>query len=77
MIKRKALSNILDNIYLCRNIWLQIKYKPNKQYNKISVCNSTTVHRNTAYDTVENNAAYLECGEFNQASLYESIKDQD
>lgn len=77
MIKRKALSNILDNIYLCRNIWLQIKYKPNKQYNEISVCNSTTVHRNTAYDTVENNAACLECGEFNQASLYESIKDQD
>lgn len=63
MIKRKALSNILDNIYLCRNRWLQIKYKLNKQYNEISVCNSTTVHRNTAYDTVENNAACPECGE--------------
>lgn len=57
-----------------------MKYKPNKQYNEISACNTVVLHNNTAYDKVdkvENRAEYLECGEFNQASLYECVSSLD
>lgn len=54
-----------------------MKYKPNKQYNEISARNAVVVHNNTAYETVENRAEYLECGEFNQASLYECVNSMD
>lgn len=54
-----------------------MKYKPNKQYNEISARNTVVVHNNTAYETVENRAEYLECGEFNQASLYECVNSLD
>nr|XP_034319271.1 multiple epidermal growth factor-like domains protein 10 [Crassostrea gigas] len=73
--------SILTNIILTiRNRRLQLKYKPNKQYNEISTCNTVVVHNNTAYDKVdkvENRAEYLECGEFNQASVYECVSSLD
>lgn len=77
MKKRKHNPIILDFIYLYRNRRLQMKYKPNKQYNEISARNTVVVHNNTAYETVENRAEYLECGEFNQASLYECVNSLD
>lgn len=77
MKKRKHNPIILDLISLYRNRRLQMKYKPNKQYNEISTCNTVVVHNNTAYDEVENRAVYLEYGEFNQASLYECVNTLD
>lgn len=68
MKKRKHNPIILDLISL---------YRPNKQYNEISARNTVVVHNNTAYETVENRAEYLECGEFNQASLYECVNSLD
>lgn len=50
-----------------------MKYKPKKQYNEISARNTVVVHNNTAYETVENRAEYLECGEFNQASQFPGL----
>lgn len=42
-----------------------MKYKLNKQYNEISVCNIVVVYNNIVYEIVENRVEYLECGEFN------------
>lgn len=68
---------MLACVYFCRNIWLQLKYKPNKLYNEITACNIASVHRNTAYDNKQNGTEYVEFRESSQGSLYECINDQD
>lgn len=68
---------MLACVYFCRNIRRQLKYKPNKQYNEITACNIASVHRNTAYDNIQNGTEYVECGGSSQGSLYECVNYQD